>query len=455
MASVRAWLAAYLPGAWSGHMCQGLAMGMLGPTMPYLAAQVGVPNQQIGFIWTGRALGDCSSALVTSAVFRRFVKKPWQKLLFLVLCLLLSGCFGVLVPFVSSFELLLLVLLGAGYFIGSFNAANQSLVVYMLGPEVSPPYTQSLHAFAAAGFVISSLVVQPFFPTSTSSSLCSSEESSTEISPLFSATTSSNFSESPSILAEDTSVLGGSVVGLSWPFLIISAFHLVPVAIFVLTVMCRLVMPQFYENEKSEEAGSETVKKKGVKYPNLILFLGLFFFILSCGIEASFQSQTFTFGLCGPHHLSPKQAASLTLTLSLAFLVGRFSGIFLATRLRPRTLVIATNLGCLASAALLASTAGWSLGTLYIGTAAMGYSVAMQIGSGYSWLAEQMDLTGFRNSVTFFGGNLGWMVFPPLAGTILLSGPGGVGLYSLALGVSAAQLLVIGAMIKVSNIKKE
>lgn len=71
--------------------------------------------------------------------------------------------------------------------------------------------------------------------------------------------------------------------------------------------MCRLVMPQFYENEKAEEAGSETLKKKGVKYPNLILFLGLFFFILSCGIEASFQSQTFTFGLCGPHHLSPKQ----------------------------------------------------------------------------------------------------------------------------------------------------
>ena len=40
MASVRAWMVAYLPGAWSGHTCQGLAMGILGPTMPYLAAQV-------------------------------------------------------------------------------------------------------------------------------------------------------------------------------------------------------------------------------------------------------------------------------------------------------------------------------------------------------------------------------------------------------------------------------
>ena len=37
---------------------------------------------------------------------------------------------------------------------------------------------------------------------------------------------------------------------------------------------------------------------------------------------------------------------------------------------------------CLASAALLAATAAWSQETLYVGTAAMGYSVAMQVGSG-------------------------------------------------------------------------
>ena len=34
------WLSAYLPVAWAGHMCLGLAMGILGPTQPYLALQV-------------------------------------------------------------------------------------------------------------------------------------------------------------------------------------------------------------------------------------------------------------------------------------------------------------------------------------------------------------------------------------------------------------------------------
>ena len=34
------WLSSYLPIAWAGHCCLGLAMGVLGPTQPYLATQV-------------------------------------------------------------------------------------------------------------------------------------------------------------------------------------------------------------------------------------------------------------------------------------------------------------------------------------------------------------------------------------------------------------------------------
>ena len=61
---------------------------------------------------------------------------------------------------------------------------------------------------------------------------------------------------------------------------------------------------------------------------------------------------------------------------------------------------------------------------LYIGTAAMGFSVSMQFATGwglvcccqificvsclgYSWLAEQVDLTGSRGSVVFLGANSG------------------------------------------------
>ena len=46
----------------------------------------------------------------------------------------------------------------AGVFIGSLDTASNSLVLFMLGPDRSRPYTQSLHAFVGMGFVLGSFV---------------------------------------------------------------------------------------------------------------------------------------------------------------------------------------------------------------------------------------------------------------------------------------------------------
>ena len=46
----------------------------------------------------------------------------------------------------------------AGIFIGSLDTASNSLVLFMLGPDRSPPYTQSLHAFVGMGFVLGKLI---------------------------------------------------------------------------------------------------------------------------------------------------------------------------------------------------------------------------------------------------------------------------------------------------------
>ena len=40
--------------------------------------------------------------------------------------------------------------------------------------------------------------------------------------------------------------------------------------------------------------------------------------------------------------------------------------------------------------------------------------------SGYSWLAEQVDLTGSRGGVVFLGANFGWLIFPPIGLQITL-----------------------------------
>ena len=68
-------------------------------------------------------------------------------------------------------------------------------------------------------------------------------------------------------------------------------------------------MPRFYKQVDQEEAGEATSPAQCTKkkYSRAILFLAFFYFAFSCGIEGFFQSQTFTFGICGPHKLNPKK----------------------------------------------------------------------------------------------------------------------------------------------------
>ena len=84
-----------------------------------ILAEVGLPCHLPPPLW--RFWNPCAS-------------HPCFGILVLLILVPLSG-FGILVPLISSFPLLLPALLGAGFFIGSYNTANNSLVVYMLGPD--------------------------------------------------------------------------------------------------------------------------------------------------------------------------------------------------------------------------------------------------------------------------------------------------------------------------------
>ena len=139
----RTWLLTYFPAAWLGHACQvghvilitsfwifhhcapGSSDGYPRPH-PALPGPHGLsPHRQvcfflsenrrkllsiarINFIWTLRALGSCLSTLVTGAVFKSLVTRPGEKLTFLATCVLLTGLFMGLVPWASSFYVLLI-----------------------------------------------------------------------------------------------------------------------------------------------------------------------------------------------------------------------------------------------------------------------------------------------------------------------------------------------------------
>ena len=88
-------------------MCHGLAIGILGPAQPYLAQMVGVLNEQINFVWTGRGVGCCLAAVMAGLVFKSVLRQKWQKLSFLGVFILFGGVFIGFVPWVTSFSILL------------------------------------------------------------------------------------------------------------------------------------------------------------------------------------------------------------------------------------------------------------------------------------------------------------------------------------------------------------
>eukprot|EP00092_Neocalanus_flemingeri_P035684 GFUD01038850.1.p1 GENE.GFUD01038850.1~~GFUD01038850.1.p1 ORF type:complete len:455 (-),score=72.17 GFUD01038850.1:48-1412(-) len=445
------WLITYFPVAWTGHICQGLAMGIFGPTQPYLAQKVGVASQQINFIWTLRAFGSCFATVITGLVFKAYIKERSHKLAFLAVCVFLTGFFIGLVPWTSSFELLLTTVLLAGIFIGSLDTASNSLVLYMLGPDRSRPYTQSLHAFVGMGFVLGSLIVRPFLPeTEDNSSVCNQEKAQS-----YSNVTLDVASEVDDVKIEDLNPAIG-VPDLAWPFLIIATVHLLTALGYLCLILGGLPMPRFYETVSQDDTGISmpwTKKEKKTKHPKITLFLAFFYFAFSCGLEGFFQSQTFTFGICGPHKMEPGKAAALTTVYFSSFLAGRFSGVLLSTKLKPHTMILTSLLCCILSALLLVFTAASQQDMLFVGTGSVGFFVSLQFASGYSWLAEHVDLTGRGSSVVFVGANFGWLVFPPLAGLVFFSSIGPMGLYYLTLGLATAHLLLFAVMIKVSSIK--
>ena len=75
-------------------------------------------------------------------------------------------------------------------------------------------------------------------------------------------------------------------------------------------------MPVWGESSQDKEKQDKCEKKeekKSLDMRTAVLFLlAFFFFASSTGMEGFFQSQIFTFGICGPHRLVPKTVRIVT-----------------------------------------------------------------------------------------------------------------------------------------------
>ena len=71
-----------------------------------------------------------------------------------------------------------------------------------------------------------------------------------------------------------------------------------------------------------EDEEESTIREKGKRFPKLIYSFAFLYFAFSCGMEGFFQSQTFTFGICGPHKLNPKEVSDIDNLIQILEILG-------------------------------------------------------------------------------------------------------------------------------------
>lgn len=436
--SNKKWFLLFFPLAWFGHVGLGLALGVFGPTQPYLAKNVSTNVDTINFIWTGRSIGFAMTAVIAALIFRQYFTTTKSKLMYLAFAEIVTGIFIIITPFIYNFPLLIIMVTIYGMGLGLFDTADNSLIVYMLGPKESRPFTQSLHAFVGVGFILSSVLVQPFLPQSP-------EEDQGVCPEMTNLNKTIEFNYEPKTM--------GGTASINWPYIIIGLWHFVAAAGLLLLGFSGLQMPSFY-NENAVDSRKLGKTFTNVKYWKTLLTMVYFYYVFTCGLEGFFMSMTYTYGICGPLKMSVSEAVLLNTLYYGAFLVGRFSGIFISKFLQPTKMILASLLGCVTSAVLLSILSGTSKIGLYVGTSMMGFFVSFLFASGLSWTAGLFDVTGKASFIFFLGGFSGFLSIPPIAGTIFTADETKVGFFYLALGITISQTILFISMLLISRLKK-
>ena len=82
----------------------------------------------------------------------------------------------------------------------------------------------------------------------------------------------------------------------------------------------------------------------------------------------TFQLQAYTYGICSDLNLEPNDAVKIDQCYNGGFMAGRLSGIFVSKVLKPRTMIAASLVGCLAASIILVIWGASSAIGVYIGT---------------------------------------------------------------------------------------
>ena len=342
-------------GYFGAFIVLGMGMAVLGPSLPNLAEKTGSTIGQISVLFTASSGGYFLGSVFGGRLFDRYRGHP-----------IFAGLLGVtilgmaLIPYVPLLWLLTAILFFLGVAYGVIDVGGNTLLIWVHRSNVSP-YMNALHFFFGVG---------------------------TFVAPL--------------ILAQ--SVLLSGDIGLGYIFM---ALMVLPILIWI----ALQTSPTPAEAEEGADTGNGYTREQKI----LIVFIAsiLFFYV---GAEIGFGGWIYTYAL--ESNLADETgAAYLNSAFWGAFSIGRLISIPLATRFRPRNLLILNFLGCLVSAIWIvlfpqSNTALWG------GTLLMGVAMASVFPVTISLAERRMPILGQTTSWFFVGVGLGSMLMPWLIGQL-------------------------------------
>jgi MFS transporter, FHS family, Na+ dependent glucose transporter 1 len=369
----------------------GLFTSSLGPTLPYLAGNVGASLQAASILFAARSFGYMMGALVGSRLYDKISGHT------LIGCVLL-GMSAVLaaIPFVALLWLLAISMFLLGALESTLDTGANTLLVWLHREKVGP-FMNGLHfMFGIGAFLV------------------------------------------PIVVAQATLHLGSP----GWAYWLLALLPLPLILIFM-----RLPSPESETPPKDQTSKNQTAADLSPAISPLVWLIAVFFFFYA-GVEIAFgnwiYSYAFSVGIA-----NEVTANYLTSAFWGAFTLGRLFTVPLALKLKPRQLLWLCQAG--AAVSLLPMLfAPLNTVLMWVGSIGLGVSIAAVFPTMISLAERNMKIEGRTMGIFFVGVSLGAMVIPWLIGQFFEQVP-----YLMLLIVTASLIFsTIALMLILGRIKR-
>ncbi|CAG5094143.1 Oidioi.mRNA.OKI2018_I69.XSR.g13287.t1.cds [Oikopleura dioica] len=353
-------------------------------------------------------LGNVVGAIAAGIIFPRLPSGK-VKLLTIGGTLLFNGAFMAVMPFVTELWLLGTVAFATTLTSSYFNTGLESLSLNIFGVGGSTWVIAIYHAFFTIGGFLAPLLVQVFKSNDPLKECVTGGDNFTDYGK--------NYSSGNHFDLIDEDVLP--------PYLIVGAIVLASGIFTCVCAVWKLI-------EKLTTAKHDEVDLRGEDpWQKLLLFFMFTMLIHACcgNADTIFQSYIYYYALCAEaFDWDPVKANYINMIFWAAFIVGRFSGTYVARKLKPTFLILIYFTGSTIGISLILGVDGNAGGSsndaiLYTATVIYGLFVSQVYASSTSLCNSFTNLGLTYVFINNLGSSIGTMIAPTVTGNYIEESP--------------------------------